>query len=138
GTYTAADRVISDEGHPVWGAFVFRVGADGPAPGALVAALVSDAQAPPAVDQASDMNRTGGYFALALGLGTLLFVLACWLPALREASGPEPRWGDAAEAFAARWRALWLCSVALGAVTAALGVVLQAATAAGTSFTAAL
>src|SRR4051794_35423675 len=32
GTYTAAYRVISDEGHPVWGAFVFRVGAGGPAP----------------------------------------------------------------------------------------------------------
>jgi copper transport protein len=138
GTYTAAYRVVSDEGHPVWGAFVFRVGAGGPAPAAQVAALAGGAQAPPAVLQAANMNRTGGYFALALGLGTLLFLFACWLPALREASGPEPRWRDAAEAFAARWRALWLSSVALGAVTAVLGVVLQAATAAGTSVAAAL
>src|SRR3954464_527022 len=138
GTYTAAYRVISDEGHPVWGAFVFRVGAGGPAPAVQVAALAGGAQAPPAVLQASNMNRTGGYCALALGLGTLLFLFACWLPALREASGPEPRWRDAAEAFAARWGALWLCSLHSGAVTAALGVVLQAATAAGTSFTAAL
>src|SRR5438094_445370 len=88
--------------------------------------------------QLYDITRTGGYLALALGIGTLLFLLACWLPALREASGPEPRWRDAADAFAARWRVLWLGSVALGSVTAALGVVLQAATAAGISLTAAL
>src|SRR3954452_4486604 len=138
GTYTAAYPVVSHGGHTVWGALVFRAGAGGRAPAAQVAALAGGAQAPPAVVQASNMNRTGGYFALALGLGTLLFLFACWLPALREASGPEPRWRDAAVVFAARWRALWLSSVALGAVTAALGVVLQAATAAGTSVTAAL
>src|SRR5205823_10609806 len=69
---------------------------------------------------------------------TRLLPRAGWLAALRDGSGPEPLWGEAAEAFAARWRALWLCSVALGVVTAALGLVLQAATAAGTSFTAAL
>src|SRR3954469_12128719 len=60
GTYTAAYRVISDEGHPVWGAFVFRVGDGGPAPAAQVAALAGGAEAPPAVRQASDMNRNGG------------------------------------------------------------------------------
>jgi copper transport protein len=138
GAYTAAYRVISDEGHPVSGAFVFRVGAGTSTPLAKGAALGAAGQTPPGVRQAADMNRTGGYFALALGLGTLLFLVFCWLPALREASGPEPRWRDAADAFATRWRALWLSSVALGAVTAALGVVLQGATAAGVSFTAAL
>jgi copper transport protein len=134
GAYTADYRVVSDDGHPVAGAFVFRVGRGGPSPAATVA---RPAQTPPAA-QLYDMNRTAGYLALALGIGTLLFLLACWLPALREASGPEPRWRDAADAFAARWRVLWLGSVALGSLTAALGVVLQAATAAGVSLTAAL
>jgi copper transport protein len=138
GTYTAAYRVISDEGHPVSGAFVFRAGAGAREPGEPVATLAAGAQAPPAVRQAASLNRTGSYLALALGLGTLLFLFACWLPTLREVSGAEPRWRDAAEAFAARWRALWLCSVVVGAVTAALGLVLQAATATGTSLTAAL
>src|SRR5436305_6679003 len=132
GAYTADYRVVSDDGHPVAGAFVFRVGG-GPSPAATVG---RPAQTPP-VAQLYDMNRTGGYLALALGIGTLLFLLACWQPALREASGPEPRWRDAADAFAGRWRVLWLGSVALGSVTAALGVVLQAATAAGVSLTAA-
>src|SRR3954468_16717209 len=134
GAYTADYRVVSDDGHPVAGAFVFRVGPGGPSPAATVA---RPAQTPP-VAQLYDMNRTGGYLALALGIGTLLFLLACWQPALREASGPEPRWRDAADAFAGRWRVLWVASVALGAVTAALGVVLQAATAAGVSLSAAL
>src|SRR4051812_12641704 len=134
GAYTADYRVVSDDGHPVAGAFVFRVGPGGPSPGAAVA---RPAQTPRAAGL-YDMNRTGGYLALALGVGTLLFLLACWLPALRQASGPEPRWRDAADVFAGRWRVLWLGSVALGSATAALGVVLQAATAARISLTAAL
>src|SRR5256714_1618527 len=97
GAYTADYRVVSDDGHPVAGAFAFRVGPGGPSPAATVA---RPAQTPPAA-QLYDMNRTGGYLALALGIGTLLFLLACWQPALREASGPEPRWRDAAGAVAA-------------------------------------
>src|SRR5947199_1023206 len=44
GAYTADYRVVSDDGHPVAGAFVFRVGG-GPSPAATVA---RPAQTPPA------------------------------------------------------------------------------------------
>src|SRR4051795_670019 len=37
GAYTADYRVVSDDGHPVAGAFVFRVGRGGPSPPATVA-----------------------------------------------------------------------------------------------------
>src|SRR6185503_6202840 len=52
GAYTADYRVVSDDGHPVAGAFVFRVGSGGPSP---AAALARSAQAPPAA-QLYDLN----------------------------------------------------------------------------------
>src|SRR3954454_1815820 len=87
GAYTADYRVVSDDGHPVAGAFVFRIGRGGRA---AVATVARPAQTPP-VAPLYDINRTGGYLALALGIGTLLFLLVCWLPSVRESSGPEPR-----------------------------------------------
>src|SRR3954447_18315509 len=69
GAYTADYRVVSDDGHPVAGTFVFRVGPGGPSP----AATVTRPAHPPAA-QLYDINRTGGYLALALGIGTLLFL----------------------------------------------------------------
>src|SRR3954453_20595458 len=134
GAYTADSRVVSDAGPPFAGAFVFRVGPGGPSPAATVA---RPAQTPP-VAQLYDMNRTRGYPPLAFGIGPLLFLLACWQPALREASGPEPRWRDAADAFAGRWRVLWLGSVALVSVSRGLGNLLQAETGAGVSLSPAL
>src|SRR5690348_10051778 len=53
GAYTVDYRVVSDDGHPVGGAFVFRVGRGGPSPAAAVA---NSAQAPPAA-QLYDLNR---------------------------------------------------------------------------------
>jgi copper transport protein len=136
GGYTVAYRVISDEGHPVSGAFGFQVGARAAVPGASIAPVAPGAG--PLTEQAYAMSRGAGNFALALGVGTLLFLVLCWLPALRDVSGAEPRWREAADALMARWALVWWCSVALGALTSLLGLVFQGATAAGTSFVAAL
>lgn len=71
---------------------------------------------------------------IALVAGGLLFLLAVWLPALRSSAGAQDAWRDASEAFAARLREIGLAVVAAGLLASALGIVLQGATAAGTSF----
>ena len=76
--------------------------------------------------------------AIALAVGGLVFVVAVWDPALRAVAGPEPAWLDAGRAFESRSRAVVLGACAGGALAAALGIVLQGATAAGTSVWAAL
>jgi copper transport protein len=130
GTFTATYRVISADSHPVSGGFVFSIGRAGAAPAETVGDLLAGSSAGAATQGAFGLARGASYLAIALVLGTLLFGLVCW----RAAAAPPA----AAAAFARRSRALLLGGVALGVLAGAAGIVLQGATAGGTSFWAAL
>jgi len=137
GGYTVTYRVISADSHPVSGGFVFVVG-DGAAPSTTVSELLDSDGAGPVTGTAFGAVRAVQYGSIALGLGALLFALACWLPALRAVAGAGAGWRDASAAFARRLRALLLAAGAAGAGSAVLALVLQGAVAGGTSFWGAL
>jgi copper transport protein len=75
GTYTATWRVVSADGHPVSGAFVFHVGAPGANP-AGVAAQVLGSGTPKSVTVAFTIVRALDFLLLLLvGGGTLMLVV---------------------------------------------------------------
>lgn len=100
GTYTVAWRVVSADGHPVRGAFVFHVGAPG-ANAAGVGAQVLDEGTPRSVTVSFDVVRgvatgtlllaAGGVLALALALGSaparVRRALLAWIVALASLCG---------------------------------------------------
>jgi copper transport protein len=131
GTFTATYRVISADSHPVSGGFVFSIGRAGVAPAATVGDLLAGSSAGAVTEAAFGIARGADYLAIALILGALLFGLVCW-----RGAGAVPSAADAA--FRRRERALLLGGAGLGVVAGAAGVVLQGATAGGTSFWAAL
>jgi copper transport protein len=128
GVYTATYRVVSADSHPVSGGYVFSVGAGGAAPRLGVDQLIQRASAGPVTEAAFGVARAVSYLAIALAAGGLVFAWAVWRPAARELT-PE-----AAAAFDERSRRLGLAAAGAGALAAALGIVLQGATAGGTSF----
>jgi copper transport protein len=138
GGYTATFRVISADSHPVSSGFVFSVGEGGAAGTASVEDLLSGTNAGPVTTTALGAARALQYAAIAAGLGGFIFLLLAWVPALREAAGGSGGWGAAASAFARRLRTLLVAAAVTGAVSAAAGIVLQGATASGTSAWAAL
>jgi copper transport protein len=138
GSYTATFRVISADSHPVSGGFVFTVGEGGAAPAAGVAELIEEGDAGPATSVAFGAVRALAYLEIGLTFGGVIFLAAVWLPGLRAASGARPEWADASAAFARRFGRLAGGTVTLGLVTSALGIVLQGANAAGTSFRSAI
>ncbi len=131
GTYTATYRVVSADSHPVSGGFVFSIGAAGAPPAETVSDLLAGSSAGRATEVAFGIARGADYLAIALILGTLLFLSLSWP---RGGGTPEA----AQTAFARRARTLLLGGAALGIVAGAAGIVLQGATAGGTSFWAAL
>jgi copper transport protein len=138
GTYTATYRVISADGHPVSGGLVFSIGKAG-LPGATVSQLLSRRHTAGAVTQvAFGVVRGLQYAAIATGIGSVFFLLVIWLPALAAVAGGSNEWRLASERFASRLRAVLLVALAVAVVSGALGIVLQGATAAGTSFWSAL
>ncbi|EGX56810.1 putative integral membrane protein [Streptomyces zinciresistens K42] len=78
GTYTVSWRVISDDGHPISGAFTFSVGK----PSATSAALSSVPSADPVVSLLNQVSRYAAYGGLTLLVGVAGFVLLCWPAAL--------------------------------------------------------
>lgn len=138
GSYTATYRVVSADGHPVTGGFVFSVGEGGASPGATVDELIDAGRAGPVTEIGFGVVRGLAYAAIALAVGGVAFLLAAWLPGLGAVAGSGGRWREASEAFSRRLRATLAFAVATGAVTSALGVALQGATAGGTSLWAAL
>jgi copper transport protein len=89
GSYVVTWRVVSDDSHPVSGAFSFVVGN-----GELVAPTVADGgdAAAPGVAVALPAARWLGYLGLVLGLGVPVFLLLCWpagwaVPLLRRLIG---------------------------------------------------
>ena len=133
GSYTATYRVVSADAHPVSGGFVFSVGEDA-GRAVAVADLVGGQGTGPVTATVFGIARALSYLAIALAVGGVLFVALVWLPALRELAGAGPDWLAASEAFAARLRTLALAALLIGLTGTALGLVLQGATAAGTSF----
>lgn len=131
GSYTATYRVVSADSHPVSGGFVFSVGTAGAAPAETVGDLLAGSSSGHVTQVAFGIARGADYLAIALVLGTLLFILLCWPRG--DAVTPEAR-----AAFAQRARALLLGGAVLGVAAGAVGIVLQGATAGGTSFWAAL
>ena len=133
GAYTATYRVISADGHPVSGGIVFDVGAAGAAPAQSVDELLKGAKAGPQTAVAMGVAKAVGYLAIALALGGMIFLLVVWGPALRAADLP-----GAGTPFAPRARRLLAVAAGLGTTATGAGIVLEGATAAGTSFFGAL
>jgi len=138
GPYTATYRVVSSDSHPVSGGFTFTIGESGGASAASVADLVDGGGPGTATTTAFQAVRAVGYAAIAATAGGLFFLLVVWLPGLRAAAGGDDSWRRAAEAMSGRVRRLVVIAAGAGALAAALGIVLQGATASGTSFTGAL
>jgi copper transport protein len=133
GSYTATYRVVSADGHPVSGGFVFSVGRAGVPPSASVADLVDAAAAGPVTQVAFGAVKGVGYLAIALALGGLLFLWIVWRPSLGAAAAPA-----AAAPFDRRAHRLLAVGAVAGAAATGAGIVLEGATAAGTSFWGAL
>jgi copper transport protein len=138
GTYTATYRVISADSHPVSGGVTFSIGKASTGSAQTVAELLAGSNVGRATEIAFGITRALDYLAIALGVGGLAFLLAAWRPALALTAGAGKGWPEASAVLAARaGRLLWL-AVGLGVVSGAAGIVLQGATASGTSFWSAL
>ncbi|MFE0460132.1 FixH family protein [Kitasatospora sp. NPDC058965] len=76
GTYTVAWRAVSEDTHPVGGAFTFSIGA--PSDTSVNPATVQGEQADPVVAALYGTGRAVAYGAFALLVGVAAFVLLCW------------------------------------------------------------
>jgi copper transport protein len=130
GGFTATYRVISADSHPVSGGFVFTVG-DAAAPAKTVDELLQGSDAGPATSTAFAAVRAVQYGAIAIGLGALIFLLYAW-------GTVAPGKTAADKVFSAGLRRLLIAVSVAGLLSAVAGVVLQGATAGGTSVWAAL
>ncbi|MFK0259057.1 copper resistance CopC/CopD family protein [Streptomyces sp. NPDC090445] len=74
GTYTVAWRVVSADGHPISGAFVFSVGK----PSGTAAVVPTGSLDDTAVGRLYGFFRYTAYSGLALLVGAAAFVLVCW------------------------------------------------------------
>ncbi|MFE2145618.1 copper resistance CopC/CopD family protein [Streptomyces sp. NPDC059456] len=74
GTYTVAWRVVSADGHPISGAFVFSVGK----PSGTAAVVPTGSRVDPAAGRLYGLFRYVAYGGLALLFGVAAFVLVCW------------------------------------------------------------
>lgn len=138
GPYTAAYRVISADSHPVSGGFVFTVGRSGGLTAASVSDVVDEASAGPVTSAAFGIARGTAYAATALLAGGMVFLALVWVPVRRRSMLTGSRWDSASEAFIAHARRLGVVAALTGVVACCLGIVLQAATAGGTSLWVAL
>ncbi len=116
-------------GHEGHGGHAGHEGHTGPS----VASLLLGQTAGWVTSTAFSLVRALQYAAIALGLGTVVFLLVCWLPALAEVSGGGLAWWLASAAFAARVRTLLLAAAAAGALSAVLAIGLEGATGEGVS-----
>ncbi|MFF3432257.1 copper resistance CopC/CopD family protein [Streptomyces sp. NPDC002602] len=73
GTYTVAWRVVSADGHPISGAFVFSIGK----PSETAAVVVTDSPDDTAAGRLYGFFRYVAYSGLALLVGAVAFVLVC-------------------------------------------------------------
>ncbi|MGW2377827.1 copper resistance CopC family protein, partial [Kitasatospora sp. NPDC001683] len=76
GTYTVAWRAVSEDSHPVGGAFTFSIGARSDT--SVSASALQGAKADTLVAALYGTGRTVAYAAFALLAGVAAFVLICW------------------------------------------------------------
>ena len=133
GTYTATYRVISADGHPVSGGFVFSIGKAGAAPVMSVAELSGGAGVGRSTTIAFGVARAVQYGAIALAIGGLVFLLLPWLGGLRAVAGAGEEWRTASEAFVSRSRLPAAVAVLAGVASGVAGIILQGHTAVGGS-----
>ncbi len=76
GTYTVAWRAVSEDSHPIGGAFTFSIGA--PSATTVSTAALQNAEADGLVAALYGTGRTVAYAAFALLAGAAGFVLLCW------------------------------------------------------------
>jgi copper transport protein len=133
GSYTATYRVISADGHIVSSGFVFSIGKAGKTPKETVSELTAGSGSGPVTETAFGLARGLQYVAIALAVGGLAFLLLAWLPGLSLVGNEGEGWSRAAGAFATRLRRVALLAAALGAISAAAGIALEGAEAAGIS-----
>ena len=103
------------------------------APSQTVAQLIGNSGSGPSTEIAFGAARALQYGATAIAIGGLVFLLLVWLPALRQTAGTDASWVRAAQAFSNRLKRVFYIAAAVGALSAAAGVVLEAAEAAGVS-----
>jgi copper transport protein len=132
GSYTATYRVISADGHIVSSGFVFSIGKAGKAPKETVAELTSGSGTGEVTQLAFGLARGLQYAATALGVGGLAFLMLAWLPALAVGGGGA-KWSRAGSAFLGRLRRVLIVTALIGVLSAAAGIVLEGAEAAGIS-----
>ncbi|MER6445968.1 transporter [Streptomyces venezuelae] len=101
GTYTVAWRVVSADGHPIAGAFVFSIGK----PSDTAAVVATGSSDDTAAGRLYGFFRYVAYSGLALLVGAAAFVLVCWPSA--GALRPVRR------LLAVGWAALAVSTVAL-------------------------
>jgi copper transport protein len=137
GTYTAVYRVVSADSHIVSSGVVFSIGRATTA-GATVSQLLGDSKTGPTTQVALGAARAIQYAAIGAVVGLLAFLVLVWLPALTSVAGGGAEWLAASAAFVARLRRVLTIVALFGALSAVAAVVLEAASAAGISFWAAL
>ncbi|HET7513470.1 MAG TPA: copper resistance protein CopC [Gaiella sp.] len=133
GTYTATYRVISADGHPVSGGFLFSVGEAGAAPTRTVAELAGAASSGRGTTSAFAVARAVQYGAIALAVGAFVFLVMPWLGGLRAVAGAGRDWQETSESFVSRTGVVFAIAVVAGLVSGGAGIVLQGQTAAGGS-----
>jgi copper transport protein len=130
GTYTVTWRVVSDDGHPVRGGFVFYVGS----PSAISSvAIAGEESAGALVGWGGGAARFGWYLALAALVGAVVVRRWVWTPAAAAAGMPE-----AATSFRRGTARLLPGAWAVLAVTGAAGLLFQGAKVSGLSLADAL
>jgi copper transport protein len=123
GVYIVSWRVVSDDSHPVHGAFTFQMGAGAaaPAPGLLDRLLAADG-GNPAAGAVLGMARFFSYAGVALVLGGLAFLTVGWPDGARRR----------------RLRVLLWVALAMGTVATLIAIAVQAPYASGRAVTDAL
>jgi copper transport protein len=114
GGYTATYRVISADSHTVSGGFTFAVGSGGPGAQSVDQLLEASASGP-VTATALGAARAVQFAAIALAVGTLVFLLWLW----------PPGFAAVRPAFATRCERLLLVAAAAGVASAVAALLLE-------------
>ena len=128
GAYTATYRVISADGHPVSGGSVFNVGSRNGKSAGSVAVLSKPPETGVFVDGALGLARFLEFFAIAIGLGSVLFLVLVW--GRIASSGRLPK--EIAEVFSSRLVLMVRLAAIFGVLACVLGITAQGALGSGT------